>query len=585
MLYAEVYYPSGQRAGYGPVLVKSASINRTLDGPGSYSCEVNYTQENEALLKIERRIYIYKTNGDNEDRIFLFAGVIRKARRKYSVSASISVDGPELIDELKNTSVLLNRQYSEAPLSTVAQSLAGLAGWTIVTSATNTISARYDGTTVLKALQEIIRDTGLHLRATDNPRQIEIGAFGDWNGLTLVNVDSALVDSDDVAIITDLTMEEDGENIINWLLPVGAGEGEAALTLKNSTRTGVLSMVGADGRNVYYLQNSDSIAKYGTKQKVGIFKNIAPLNNSATAKVIAANALTDAGTAFLQRSGEPIRRYNGTLKQCPINLKAGDTVRVIYRGLMRAEDDDVFETIDSYLYVMKVSESHSDGGASVNVELANVDKVKSDAAKVIVGALENLEVRNLKPQAYPYWSENTYTDIVSNHTNPTYSRWADFKIEIDNSVLEITRVRLRVKTLRLFTYSAVRLEPGAVTVNAVPYVSPGLFPTQFYSIVESDDYPSGITFYFNGVDVSAAFGGPWNVGLNVQTDITLDVTDLILSASGGMYQSHSIQFRCENRQGNCTVPGMPVSITSDVSHGIVECNIRIQGTCQAIISS
>lgn len=585
-LWAEVQTASGARVGDGPILIKSASISRTMDGPGSFSMEALYTPANEQTLLVERRVFVYLI--DNDVKRLVAQGIIHKARRKYASSTTLSVSGPELMEELKYTNTLLNRQYDQQALKTVVTTLAGLAGWTVTydTTFVNLITARFDGVSVLKAVQEIIKDTGYHMRQGTSERVLEFGTFGASSGLTLVNVDSPMAGNSDIAIISDFGMEDDGEQIINWLLPIGAGEGEAALTLKNSTRSGIGSMSGADGKTIYYLSDPSSIALYGIKQKTGVFKNIAPLNNSVVSKQVAANALADAGRAFLQRSANPIRRYTASLKQCFTTLKAGDKVRVKYTGVMRqADGEDAYARIDEDLWILKVSENHGEGGSSVSLELANIDKVKMDSAKVIVGALENMEVRNLKPQAYPYWSENTYTDIVSNNTNPSYSRWADFKLEIDNSVLEISRVRLRIKTLRLYTYSAVRLEPSAINVPSVPYLSPGIFPTQFYSVVESDDWPSGITFYFAGVDVSAQFGGPWNVGANVQTDITLDITDLVVNAAGGIYQSHSIQFRCENRLGNCTVPGMPVSITGDVSNGVVECNIRVQGTCQAIISA
>ncbi len=93
-------------------------------------------------------------------------------------------------------------------------------------------------------------------------------------------------------------------DLINWVIALGAGEGVAALTLEKSTRTSpftVQSIVGPDGNLQYYLSDATSVATYGQIEKIISFKQIAPLSNSETDIINAANALFDAAAEWLTR--------------------------------------------------------------------------------------------------------------------------------------------------------------------------------------------------------------------------------------------------------------------------------------------
>lgn len=595
MLWCDVYGVDGVKVGDGPVLIESASVTRALDGAGNYNLEMVYSEAVEGVMQVGRSVFLYMQtpNADGElDKRLIAQGIIRKRKMRYSTNPSFTVEGPELLDELKYTSVLLNRQYNNVALATVVQALVALGGWTATVAISDILLAsRFDGVSVLKALQEIAKQNGLHFRQGEQERVLEWGAFGANNGVTLISTESANAVGDGIGIIESIQLDEEGDNVINWLLPVGAGEGEAALTLKKSTRSGVETITGADNKPLYYVKDDASIAKYGTRQKAGIFKEIAPLDNNEPSKILAANALYDASVAYLARYADPVKRYSVVVKRCNEAFKVGDKVRVKYNGLMRTiEGDDVFTRIDEDLWIMRVNESYGQG-YSVSLELANVDQAKQDSAKVIVGALENIELKNLKPQTYPYWATYVYTDLVSNNFIASQVRYADFKIKIDNGVTDITRIKISFVTKVIYQTTQGYQTAGVFTLASDGTV--GLHTHElntgilygFFNVAEGSNYPSDITLYINGVDVSATFGGPWNPSpTNAQWTLDADITDIIL-ATGNIYATHTVQVRCGQRTGDARLPGGLVAISGDVSHGLVEATITVQGICQAILSS
>jgi RES domain-containing protein len=90
----------------------------------------------------------------------------------------------------------------------------------------------------------------------------------------------------------------------------------------------------------------------------------------------------------------------------------------------------------------------------------------------------------------------------------------------------------------------------------------------------------GLRLYINGTDVTNKYGGPWNPSGNVAVDISLDITDDILNASGGIYREHEIVFRADYR---FSATGMYVAISDPSSSGLVELTTKVLAICQAIL--
>jgi len=236
----------------------------------------------------------------------------------------------------------------------------------------------------------------------------------------------------------------------------------------------------------------------------------------------------------------------------------------------------------------------ADGGFGVSLEISNVQQQVEDEAMYVVNAVEKLKAQFRRPAAVAYWSENTWQDYIQGcdpavyASNPGYYREAQFKFEIDDSVTDITRIQIRFKTKPLIT-----------PLVYYPPPAPG-FPGDVIGsgqarIVQAHNVPAGVSMWVNGVDVSAQYGGPWNVQAgnannappaSEYLDVSADITDLIVNASGGLYQDHSIVFKASARNGTYNYPNVYISLSTTqglASNGIIELNIRVQGICQTIV--
>lgn len=584
MLWVDVCDTNWVKTGTGPIMVQSATIDRLLDGAGGITLDCVATDERTLTeLTNEKRVKVYVS--DESGTRLVAKGVIRNRAKSFNNSGlSLSVSGPDSLDDLKRYSVLLNRQYTQLPRNTVLSALAGLAGWTVNADTTEQLlSARFDGVSVLSALQKICDQNGIHLReALTETNTIEIGTFGTDCGVVAVSGDSiptGVYANDEIAIIASIQKNEVTEAVANWLIPIGAGEGEAALTLKNSTREGVKTMIGADGRNLYYMTNDDSIATYGVIQRAGTFKDIAPLSNSEPSKIIAGNALYDAALAWLDRNSVGQVTYSLSLKKVRRVIRPGDKIRVKYVGDVETRDGKILqlENVDAEFWVTQVSESYTPDGMSMSLQVSNVDQIAQDSAKIIIGALEGMRVQNLKPATFPAVFNYVYTDSIQTHfadIMSTGNKPAEFSLNINNSITEVTRILVSIKTKPLHSLVDIANIPLSLVTNSQEL---GFL----FGVRVGSEYPKGLRMYIDGTDVTAKYGGPWNPSpTNAAVEITdLDITEDIIAS--GLYAKHSIVFRCAYTVGGTI--GIYVPYGGSNSQGVVELTINVEAICQAIL--
>lgn len=171
----------------------------------------------------------------------LGVGILRKLSGDAG-SLMITPNGPDQLDELRRANTLLGRTYANMILPSVAGNLTALAsGWGVnADEAPETaVTARFDGVSALKALQELAARYGQHLRWEDD-RELTFGPLGDAAPLRIVQSGGSLpaeaYANDDVAYIDRLTWLDDSEAVANWVIPIGGGQGEAAFTLQHRTR-------------------------------------------------------------------------------------------------------------------------------------------------------------------------------------------------------------------------------------------------------------------------------------------------------------------------------------------------------------
>jgi hypothetical protein len=569
--------------------LKEASFTEALDEVGSIGCSLPVAdREGFELLASEREIRLQLEHDDTVRE--LGRGVIRE--RTISDIADLKISGPDATIEVKKRNTLLGRTYANVSLQSIADDLIGLVpGWsiTVQTAYANLLhSARFEGVNVFKALMRLAEERGLHIRQSTAAQTLEIGPFGQDCGIEAIAPSSLGIDvylNDNLIIIDKLTQKTSTAEVINWIVPLGAGEGTAALTLKHSTRSIALgypydiqTMAGPDGRILYYLSDSTSIAAYGQSEKVVTFKEVGPIANSSTANTLAANALYDAAVAWLQRNSVPLVTYKMSAKKVRETIRAGDKIRITYKGVIETVQGD-FVPIDlnyQLFWVMRKRENVGSDASTLDLDIASVDRYEMDTNRVIVGALESIRVKNVAVQTYVYTVHDTSERVIQGNgsgTPPNYKE-AKFSLRFPRNMVDVVSVYIQIVTRPLYTH----------TLSDILFGSSQHY--YYYSVYESDDYPCDLEIIINGVNRTSALGGAWNPsGGNSPVDVTLDISEYIIDDPGGLFQNHSIVIKAGHKTSEARVNTSYTSIIQGTSHGIIEGKLMVQGIAQGVVPS
>jgi len=434
----------------------SLSVTDRLDAVGQLRVELPLTDRRALAIA-------------NEDLLLIEAdGVARSMyARKQSVRETASGltliwEGPDQADELARVRVPRGTVYEVERMRDIINDLrllprdAGYSLWFQTNQTNDLMSVRFDGQTVLKCLRTLAKFKGMHFRSRNlsaTERFIQVDKFLPADHLldnvmvmqpgaphAVLNPLALLVES--VEVVTDTF------DVINWMEPIGSGNGEAVLTLRDSTRTGpyTIQQVAGPRGPAYILRDEASIALYGEIQRTRPYRDVGPLSNeSVLEREYAANALYDIAAADLEKLSQKLETYKVTVRPAhgvdTTDIKPGSSIRMVYKGTAKRRDGTVtYLDVNRDLYVMSVTRSVRLTGLSLSMELATVDRVEMDAAEIVVGALESIELRNVNVE--PYLSHNTFT--YEEEIGPSFS--TTIPLYVTNITREITRVLLRLST-------------------------------------------------------------------------------------------------------------------------------------------
>lgn len=586
-LIANVYNAVDVKIGTVTDLI-NVSIVKMVDGVGNFNLTFSGTDKDAmALLVADNRVRIYAQQSSGLR--LIGGGIINSVKiQETGGSTSLVASGPDFLQDLVVKSVLLNRAYNNLPVSDIADDLITLVpGWTAVTEeGLGNQTARFDGASVFKSILRLAEELGAHLRSWQD-NIVEVGFFGQDTGLRVINlkgVPTETEDNKDILILDSISQENSSDQVIDWVMPIGAGTGSTALTLKKSTRTSpypIQSMVGPDGATLYYISSAGSPSS--AKQRVITFKQIGPIANSDSAKILAANALYDAAVAWLNQNNQQQITYDISCKNAEQVPNPGDKIRLTYKGKVRDRHGRLFSRIDvdDYFWVMRVEEKFTAAGSSVSMTITNIDKVKRDVTDVVVGALESIQAAQVSVQTFPFGFQDSSERVIQGAASPSDAQYkpALFSLLIPNIFTDVISVQLRVLTRPLYSMTDV----GAIIVPSVPYATANDYT---YAVYPAPNYPSDITLTIDGVDVTSALGGPWNPGGgNSPVDVNLDITQYIINAPGGLYQNHQLIFAAGYKTGETRVSTAHPSRIANSSNGIVEAKILFLGTARAVIPS
>ncbi len=603
-IWADVYDTDGVKVAQIHTLISMSTASK-LDEAGTFDLQCGLDADVISYLISGNEVALMAQE-DTETPLQWMRGKIVKPRNQETAdNVSISRSGRDQINELNFRTVGLGRAYNAQTVQTIADDLVELVpDWTAdveTASASLLKTARYDGSKVLRAIAQSCKQWGLHFRLGTDSRTLEIGEFGTaattdsgqaiWAMQSASSFGIELYANDAVLVIESISVTEDADPILNWAIPMGAGEGTAATTLKDTSyqilddSDNTVYRAGTTPTYPIYIRSNDfGIDEYYVdasdgdelRQDTLSFKNIGPIANSSTAKTLASDALADATFQSLARTREALTSYTLSVKKMRVTVQPGDLIHVQYKGIVPTMGGSfTYIDVDEDLWVMGVQHSASDSGFTHTLQVSTIDRHVMDETDLLVEVLDRTEVRNIAPGTDTFWSENTYNDYVCYNTL-SGARYANFKLQVDDEVLEILKVQIRFKTYPLQVFS------HGTAINPIA----GANIDNLFTILQGNHHPKGLQLWVNGVDVSASYGGPWNplAADNTALDVSCDISQLILDA--GIYNEHTIQFRASvtNTSTTYSVPGYGTTgaFTGEKSSGQVELNIRLRGLARPI---
>lgn len=618
-LWLEIYDGSGNRDATGPLVhIRSASVTRVLDGVGRVAFSVPSTDKRATDLLINDakvRLYAYERTAKR----LLGTGIVRN--RRFSAGSSdttLTISGPDELDDLTRKSVLLSLEFNDKTIAHIVNGDTGLTGlldlvtgWSATVTASGNHYARFDGMSVLKALQELVEAKGTHFRLS-GASAIEVGDFGTDNGLVLVQAENYTPDmdsNDTIGLIEDITITEDGKDVIDFIVALGAGDGETRLDLSLSDR----SIVGGadydiqsdtfNGKTYYYIGTSTKtiaqiIADNSLVMKVLVFDQIQVQSNSAADLLTASNALYDVAEAHLNRHKDIHTEYSLTARKIRSNIKPGDKIRLTYKGWIADADGNLLppQDINDLFWVMEVTENINLDEITTSLKLGSVDRIQKSSERIIVGELEKARIRELNIKAFT----SKYNFVFEKEIDSTHD--VLLPLEFTSRTLRVRSVILRLETTPFRTtatgaasggssaatsaaggdHSHVMFGNGIASVDVasntlynsaggqtvVLYAngSPATLTTfassgthshsvtipahthnLSYGINDDTVYPADVTITINGVDRTTALGGDWGTSGSA-VDTTLDITQYI-TGEATLQKVHPILFGCGSSQG------------------------------------
>jgi len=537
-LWAEIWDASyTSKIGVGPIRLVSASATQELNGVGTGGIETiplhpDFTIRAMDLLSSKVVVEIWvQTPGSSKRKVQSF--IADDVSYSHQVGGlSLSVNGPQTLDLLSNISTLLAREYTGTSQKIVVTSLLTLAGWTLndngITNLGGQIDTRFDGQSVLQAIQFINDFGGNRMRESDTVKKELIIGTNDVQ--SAVRVAFAKGDkpeirfNTDVVIADNIEVVDDSRDLVNWILPVGAGDGDAAVTLEKATRTSpytIQTMLGPDSRTLYYLSDSASITTYGQIERRLNFKQIAPIGTSTISLRNSANILYDAAAEWLLRHKDPLQTLHISLRNLQTPLYIGDLIEVQYVETVNIEGVPyTLKNIDGNFYITSINEAVGMTGSEVRIKASNIDRETNNAGKIIVGGLDAIEVNSVsyKP-TYNIWSLGPYPEWIESAAgnNPV------FHFQISDDVLSVENVTMIIDSYeaRYFTYNG----PFPIVVG----------PTQ--ESVIAGTYPDTMTFVVDGTTVLSSYPASSSTQM---VAYEIDITDIVVDNGNDGRGQHTV---------------------------------------------
>lgn len=455
---------AGTRIGRGPLRASQFRHVSRLSAAGEFSFVVSAADLNLSALA-EKRVAMCKYIDRAGDLQTFGGGVIDKIVRTVQEDGSlvITVSGNDLVRELSYRSVGAldltgggGAGVTDAPDQVMAFAPAG---WTINDGATLVnVYAGYDGESVQSALSGIGEHIGEHWRLGSGRVIDWIGpsstfAASDVRAVQHLNDPVAAETADAIAVITSLEEESDAADLLSRVIPRGAGNGGAALTLAYATDSAPGGYTLNTSSN--YVKRDASETTYGRIERVIDFKNIGPLSNTTADIQAAANMLLQAAVEHLRRYGAPQKFYRVGLAKVGQSLQPGTLLRVVYRKLV--DGAAVYDLDDEFIIVEAERQISAEGIATTSVVISTIDRMPMTDSDYLAQQAMSARVLSAHQQLGASVDTFTYRDEMDNSKGVSFRFWlGDEYTSIQRAIM-----RFRIQSLR----STVKSVAGSSTTT------------------------------------------------------------------------------------------------------------------------
>ena len=442
----DVLDSSGAVLGSGPITSATGWQSTTrMDRAGVFSFEMPASDSKASLLQPLRIVRCYATV--NGAWVEIGAGVVERIETEIDDSgqAVLRVSGSDMLAELTTQSplqVYIDGGFVPAT-ATHAQAVAGLAGWapgwTFTPDGTppvNSLTGRWNYETTLQACVSLAAKCRNHFYATGF-RTLAFASTWTASGVRAVQARGDL--GAGTCAIAQLRAVEDGSEIITYLIPFGAGNADARLTMIPATATVPAGYTAPQVATWYRaLTHTAATATYGTRVRVVQFKDVTPISSTDADVQAAANALMDQAVRYLSTRIAPQRFYSLAVSECPTVLRPLQTIRVVYRDVAQGISID-----EDLLILEATTEVRADGPRTTGLLVATADRWPDSDSGAVVQRLTQAQLYEVAPQL----NANSY---VISYTKPVDdAETASFRFRFDSEVVQLTRLTFDFQLLPL----------------------------------------------------------------------------------------------------------------------------------------
>lgn len=430
------------KIGPGPIVsANQFSVTKRLDKAGEFAFAMPGSDEKASYIQAKRGISINAIPGNPTNGsvlTYIGGGIIDSISKKPGDDGTVTlaVSGSDPLRLLTRRTIVGAFQNHDAvdALATLAANYAP--GWTfnpdplwIISPVT--IYMSFSGETVLACVIKIAEKLGAHVYLSGR-RTLQCQVTPDDSGIRAIQMAGS--PATETCAIMDLEEVSDSYDLVTRIIPYGAGQGNARLTLAASNATPPAGYTLSTAQN--YLSNNAAETEYGIAEQRVEFKDIAPLSNTDADMQAAANSLYESAKIWLDLNTVPHKAYRLKIAGCNQVLRPMQTIRVVYRG-------DNLELNDDLLILESTVRGDTNEVYTTDLVVSNLARWPASDAGAVVDTVKQSNTFI----AHPQLNANAYTTGYTKTVDDTYN--ATFRFRFGNEVTTLSQVLFEFQILPL----------------------------------------------------------------------------------------------------------------------------------------